>query len=459
MNRVHPLWTVFDPECGTEMSTVIVKMETTLDICSSSDAPLVLLGHDRSRGRERPKATDPDPAGVAGTRESIGVPSFGLLLLLSLACAPDTAPPPSTPILRDSADIRIAENPRPPDGSRLGWQIGPEPTVTIGKAEGDDAYILHRVGTAATLSDGSIVVPYGGSNEVRVFDADGAYLRSWGGFGEGPGEFDELHAVARWRGDSVAAWDHYPHRGVSIFDSEGNLGRVVALGMGQPDRSITILRGGAFLADHWLRQESGPGLLAQEQVFEIRDADGVRIASLDPLVGREFFEFQNRGMPVWMDIAFSRRVFAAAWRDLAVVSRNDRYELRAYTAGGALRHIVRVDHAPVPVTESLIELRREEWGGGDQFDQMPHPETLPAFTTVMSDALDHLWVREYDVPGDEISRRLWTVFDPEGRVLGYVEMPQGMVIDEIGAGYVLGRRVGEVGVVQVAVWPLRRGDA
>ena len=433
-------------------------METTIDMRSTSDAPSALLGPDRSGGRERPKAADPPlPTGIAGTRESILVPTFGLLLLLSLACTPDTSPPLTTPQLRDSAGIRIAENPRPPEGSRLGWQIGPDPTVTIGAAEGEDPYLLHRVGKPATLSDGTIVVPDGISNEVRVFDAEGVHLRSWGGFGDGPGEFDELHAVARWRGDSVAAWDHYPHRGVSIFDAEGNLGRVVALGMGQPDRSITILRGGAFMADHWLRQEHGSGLLVQEQVFEIRDADGVRIASLDALIGREFFEFQNRGMPVWTDIAFSRKVYAADWRDLAVVSRNDRYELRAYAADGTLRHIVRVDHAPIPVTESLIAIEREDWGeSADRFDQMPHPETLPAFGTIMSDALDHLWVREYDVPGEEGRHRRWTVFDPEGRVLGYVEMPEGMVIDEIGADYVLGRRVGEFGVVQVALWPLRR---
>ncbi len=439
------------------MSTAVVTMETMIDMCSSSVTPSVPLEPVRSGGRERPKAADPVPTGVAATRESIFVPTVGLLLLLSLACTPDTSPLLSTLLLRDSADIRIAENPRPPEGSRLGWQIGPDPTVTIGSADGEAPYLLYRVGKPATLADGSIVVPEGISSQVRVFDAEGVHLRSWGGYGEAPGEFDELHAVARWRGDSIAAWDHYPHRGVSIFDSEGNLGRVVALGMGQPERSITVLRGGSLMADHWLRQEHGSGLLVQEQVFEIRDADGVRIASLAPLVGREFFEFQNRGMPVWMDIAFSRRVHAAAWRDLAVVSRNDRYELRAYAADGTLRQIVRVDHTPIPVTESLIELRREELGGGVQFDEMPHPETLPAFTTIMSDALDHLWVREYDVPGDEITRRLWTVFDPEGRVLGYVEMPQGMVIDEIGADYVLGRRLGELGEVQVAVWPLRRG--
>ena len=438
------------------MSTTVAIMETTIDMYSSLDGPSALLGPRESGGRERPKPADPVPAGVAATRESIFVPTVGLLLLLSLACTPDTSPLLSTPILRDSAGIRIAENPRPPEGSRIGWQIGPDPTVTIGAADGEAPYLLYRVGKPATLADGSIVVPEGISSQVRVFDAEGVHLRSWGGYGEGPGKFDELRSVARWRGDSIAAWDHYPHRGVSIFDSEGNLGRVVALGMGQPDRSITVLRGGSLMADHWLRQEHGTGLLVQEQVFEIRDADGVRTASLAPLAGREFFEFQNRGMPVWEDIAFSRRVHAAAWRDLAIVSRNDRYELRAYAPDGTLRHIVRVDHAPIPVTESLIELRREELGGGGRFDEMPHPETLPAFMTVMSDALDHLWVREYNVPGQVGRHRLWTVFDPEGRVLGYVEMPEGMVIDEIGADYVLGRRLGEGGVVQVAVWPLRR---
>lgn len=382
------------------------------------------------------------------------------LPLLLPACTHDTPPPLTTALLRDSADIHITENPRPTEGSRLGWQIGPEPTLTIGVAEGAHPYLLRHVVAAVTLSDGSIVVADRVSNELRMFDAEGLHLRSWGGFGTGPGEFDEIQAVVRWRGDSIAAWDHFPYRGAAIFDAEGNLGRVVALGMGQPDRNITVLRGGAFLADHWLRGGGGSGLLVQEQVFEIRDADGVRLASLPALPGREYFEFQERGLPVSMNTFFSRSVYAAAWRDLAVVSRNDRYELRAYTTDGALRRIVRVDHTPVPVTESLIAVEREKWGeSGDRFDEMPHPESFPAFATVMSDALDHLWVREHDLPGEERAAPLWTVFDADGRVLGYVETPAGMLVYEIGAGHVLGRRVGEMGVMSVELWPLLRGGA
>ena len=388
---------------------------------------------------------------------------LALSVLLAAACAdsPLADSPPHAGRLYDSAGVRIAENPRPPAGSRLGWEIGPEPTVTIGAADGEGPYLLDRVGMAATLSDGSIVVADGWTNEVRVFDADGVHLRSWGEYGKGPGEFDELHRVARWRGDSIAAWDRFPYRGVAIFDAEGNLGRVVALGMGGPDRSISILRGGSFLADHWLHGEhghggQGSGLMVQEQVFEIRDAEGVRTASLAPLPGREFFHFDNRGMPVEMDIAFSRSVHAAAWRDLALVSPNHRYELRAFATDGALRRIIRVDHTPVPVTDSLVELAREEWGAGDRLDGMPLPETLPAFATIIVDALDHLWVREYPVPGRGTSAPLWTVFDPEGQVLGFVETPPRLRVYEIGADHVLGRWFGEPRVVQVQVWPLRR---
>ena len=47
--------------------------------------------------------------------------------------------------MRDSADIRIVENARPPDGSRLVWQIGQLPAVSIGLLEGDDPYLLSAV--------------------------------------------------------------------------------------------------------------------------------------------------------------------------------------------------------------------------------------------------------------------------------------------------------------------------
>lgn len=38
----------------------------------------------------------------------------------------------------------------------------------------------------------------------------------------------------------------------------------------------------------------------------------------------------------------------------------------------------------------------------------------------------HLWVEEYEFPGEERPGSLWTVFGPEGHVLGFVETPPAL---------------------------------
>jgi len=393
---------------------------------------------------------------------------------------PPETPPPATQ-LRDSAGILITENPPPHEGSSLGWEIGPDPTVTIGAAEGEAPYLLHRVRRAATLSDGRIVVADGASNEVRVFDPDGVHLLSWGGEGEGPGEFDALSGVARWRGDSVAAWNAHTDRGLSIFDGEGNLSRKLSLGT-EPNRTrIAVLRTGKVLRDFWIRPDPGPGTIFAHSRFDILDGDGGIAAALGTHPTTAHFRWDYEGMALMGDVVFSGSVVTAAWGDLAVVSPNHDYEIRAYATDGTLSRIVRVDRPLTPATRSLLmldfedlmrhqatwlpeeALRDERERVGGYYDVMPVPETLPAFDTVMADALDHLWVREYPLPGRdfrwprEIPHTRWLVFDPGGRVLGFVEAPRGLVIYEIGDDYVLGSRVGDLEVEYVEVWPLKRG--
>ena len=87
---------------------------------------------------------------------------------------------------------------------------------------------------------------------------------------------------------------------------------------------------------------------------------------------------------------------------------------------------------------------------------MPIAETFPAFDLIMADALGNLWVQEYHLPGEDRTNPLWTVFDPEGRVLGFVETPAGLRIFEIGADYILGRATDDLGVEYVQVWSLSR---
>ncbi len=73
-----------------------------------------------------------------------------------------------------------------------------------------------------------------------------------------------------------------------------------------------------------------------------------------------------------------------------------------------------------------------------------------------SDAVSHIWVAEYEFSEEERPPRLWTVFNPEGQVLGYVETPEGLWIHEIGEDYILGTTWDALQVEYIQVWPLER---
>ena len=154
-----------------------------------------------------------------------------VIVASTIACQPDADPLVRPGVQqRDSAGIRIVENPRPPDASRLGWRIDPEPVVSIGVLEGDEAHLLFQASDAIRLADGRIVIANRGSAELRIFDSNGNHLATRGGLGEGPGEFADLWRVERWPGDSIVAW-YAPGRGagMSVFDADGNYGRTFRL--------------------------------------------------------------------------------------------------------------------------------------------------------------------------------------------------------------------------------------
>ncbi len=373
-----------------------------------------------------------------------------------------------------SAGIRIVENARPSDGSRLGWRIGPEPDVSIGVLEGEEPYMLHWVADATKLPDGRIVVANGGTEEVRMFDGDGQHLTTLGGEGEGPREFMSLVGVGQWQGDSIAAW-YAGILGISIFDYEGVFGRSIFL---RSEQSVNWLRprpeavrqDGTLLSRRVLDDES------RSAVVEIWDGGGLLSASLGRHPGEEIiFTTDGRGNTLLTHIAYGRWLVTGLWGDLVVVSPTSRYEIRAYREDGTLDRIVRRDHEPRAPTEAdrapyvedqmihilatpelpeqIVEEARSHFLG------VPLAETFPAFTSVMTDAAGNLWVEEYEFPLEDRPGVLWTVFDPAGQVLGFVETPEGLEIFEIGEDYILGTTEDELEVEYVQVWPLERAGA
>ncbi len=109
--------------------------------------------------------------------------------------------------------------------------------------------------------------------------------------------------------------------------------------------------------------------------------------------------------------------------------------------------IVRRLKAPVQVEPQHMETLRERALAAvtdddrrrrtEQFYRdMPVPETFPAYGGIALTVEGYLWVREYDLPGNEANN--WSVFDAEGTLRGTLGLPPRFQPLDIGSDYVLG---------------------
>ena len=389
-------------------------------------------------------------------------------LAVALAgCQPDDSADDSPVEPRDSAGIRIVENARPAADSRIPWRIGPEPSVSVGDVTGQDTYLLDEVSDATILRDGRIVIANSGTNELRVFDGAGVHQATWGREGEGPGEFTSLRGVDSWPGDSVVAWNHSGWV-VSVFDSAGVFGRSFDLdseaGVLEPR---VVLGGGSILGR--TGEVTSDGYRRSRETYRLHHPESGSPVEFGIHPGRESYLAFVNGMPVLGYLPFGRSLWEAEWGELVIITPDDEYEIRAYDrANGALARIVRREYenraptreevdealedalARAGLTGQRLEFARRGYG------DMPLVEQFPAFWMLLTDPLDHLWVREATLPGMDRPAPLWTVFDPEGGALGFIETPGGLTILEIGGDYLLGRATDEMGVESVQVWALER---
>ena len=369
-------------------------------------------------------------------------------------------------IVRDSAGVIIVENGRPPLDSRLGWRIGTAPAVTIGTAGGDPAYELFGVGGVMRLADGRIVVANAGSGELRVFNSDGVHLESWGGQGDGPGEFGAMapENLEPWAGDSLMAREPFQRR-LSVFSSRGTFGRAFRL-QGDYASVVGPLPDGRILAQTMTSYSGGtPGtseLTRPDLEYGILEADGSVHQDLGAYPGSELYVVNTANGPRPRRYPFQRGAHAFAWGDLIVIGTNDRYEIRAYRPDGSLARIVRREHeARAPTRADLRDyVARQNPDQPEALDavaDMPLVEAFPAFARVLVDRLGYLWIEEYRLPGE--THRLWTVFDPEGRARGLVEMPGSFAVQKIGEDYILGRRQDALDIEYVESWSLDRSGS
>ena len=145
--------------------------------------------------------------------------------------------------------------------------------ITIGVAEGEFHEMFGYVAGLALPGDGTVVVLDSENREVRVFDYGGALLTTFGGSGEGPGEF-------RDRPSRMSAADQ--GKAVFVLEASGNSVEV----FGRQDDSTLVPKvnfqtelhshNGCAMGGHYWVYGSNFG---SEHVLQKFTYDGERVAS------------------------------------------------------------------------------------------------------------------------------------------------------------------------------------
>lgn len=386
-------------------------------------------------------------------------------LLGALGCV--DAEPELNPAVRDSAGITIIESVEPLWGEGEGWQVATEPLVTIGSAEGPDEEVLYRVRGALRLGDGRIVVANSGSDELRFYNPDGSYHSAAGRAGAGPGEFDTIARM--WRvGDSLFVYDFQQGNRVSMFAGDGAYVRSFRLEP-TPDARVPVDADG-FTTGRVLVQLSGTGTQATEgltfdlELFLVYSALGEPVDTIGWLSGSEsYFVALPGGAVAGLDRPYGLVSQRAMGYGGMYFGSGKTYEIGWYNTRGNMKRLLRLPVPNPPLTDeerSAYESeRRAEYARSTPvfrrlLDMVELPETKPAYGRLIVDNEGNLWAAEYRRQRWEMDR--WNVLAVDGRWLGAVDTPPGLLIYDIGSDYVLGVRRDDLEVEYVQLYGLHR---
>jgi hypothetical protein len=369
-------------------------------------------------------------------------------------------------VVSDSAGIRIVTSTRPTWSPDSAWTVDSLPLVVYGRETEDSVSMLLNPIGAVRLGDGRVVVGDRGSKSLKVFAPTGAFDRSIGREGDGPGEFRYLARLHGCNADSVFVDDIARHV-FSVIGPDGTVARTFVLQTaepGQPAYELTCNRQGDFLTSGW-------GSMRPKNREPYRPDVPVALAGPDGKVGATLGRFPGTEMMPVMGGAGPRRMGRwlrlAMAREMAWVAANRNADLLGFTRAGTLSLIVRTTAATRPVTKADLAWYRksvlDSTSAGraemvnKELDEMIPPGSLPPVTALLADSDDHLWVQQYPEPGQ--SRARWDVYRPDGVLLGTVSMAPGLSPVEIGADYVLGLATGEDGSRWAQLHRLRRTTA
>ena len=305
----------------------------------------------------------------------------------------------------------------------------------------------------------TILVLVAGHRELRIYGADGTWVRTIGRDGDGPGEMRSPGGVFV-SGDSIFVIDNQLSRVTAISTHGDPLGvwafpTLEAIGRIQPGQRLDD---GRWIGWGGIRFANGEmpatGLSRQPVTYWLFPAHLPPVAdTILTTPGTEQHLNINTGADGQVVSAtvhmppLARSAPMAADQDRFIWGDNAHRELRVTTLSGALTTILRWDAPVIPVDEPLVARMKvaalarigDNERARDRIAALyaipsPAPE-VPYFSGIHLDPNGAIWVREYQLTTSDSVR--FRIFQRDGQFLGSLALPVRTTVHDIGRDQIL----------------------
>lgn len=355
------------------------------------------------------------------------------------------------------------------------WRVTAKPLLSL-QDDGTPAHEFDRLAGAWRLPDGRVVVANGATDELRVFDANGALVETFGRKGKGPGEFVYMQVIGV-AGDTVVVYDLGTRRATTVrFGQKAavvSIVRMVASGVGSGLEVTGQLRDGRWVITMGLNSPAGwdapKGVSRVKGTVGLIPADGggtvERVADVRGLASITYMPSANKATWRTGPAAFSPWFRGVVSGDAFWFGESSSDTLARLDSRGDRRQVA-LPLPAVPPPASLVAAAKEaevrvsrKFGEGTEYPDFKYgsanlPEHLPYYNLLLAGPDGELWVQEYATEQDAAGRYL--VLDAEGRAIGHLSVPPRFRVTYAGRDVVVGITRDADDVEGVAVLRLER---
>ena len=368
----------------------------------------------------------------------------------------------------------------PPLTGPVEWSVTEE--LRIGSLD-DSATALSAVGSLAVDADGRIYVPQSASGSIRVFGADGRPLGTYGGSGDGPGEFRQITRIGIFA-DTLFVSDLAAGR-ITLFSLDGRVLETLSLTpRGLDEDWVPVVpwwldgEGTAVALPGYLPTLRDPSVAYRVMLVRIDRAgeivDTVALTDRPPQLSIRLqgpFGAQLTNQPF---VTPFLPVISAHGSPVAVLgdprTTSGRGGVLEVTVLRSLQDTVwsrTFSYEGLPLTESVVDrvvtekvrrLSREAFPDRDDAEgqiraEMSLPDHVPPLSGGLFADDGSLWLRREDT-GAEVQR--WIVLDPQGVLVAEVVLPSSLKVEVVRYRSLWGVDTDELGVPYVVRYAIER---